>query len=83
MDFTLLFFNISGGEIFIILLIVFLVFGPGKIPEIAKKLGRAVYEVKRASSEIKREINSEIRKIDHEKTKTKSEKSTPPEEENK
>jgi sec-independent protein translocase protein TatA len=73
MSFNLLFFNISTGEIFLILLIVFIIFGPGKIPEIAKKLGRALYEVKRASSEIKREINSEINKIERDKIKTKPE----------
>jgi sec-independent protein translocase protein TatA len=74
MGFNLLFFNISTGEIFIILLIVFIIFGPGKIPEIAKKLGRALYEIKRASFEIKREINSEINKIERDKIKTKPEK---------
>lgn len=63
-NFNLLFFDISTGEIFIILIIVFIVFGPGRIPELAKKIGRAVYEVKRASNEIKREIDSEVRRID-------------------
>lgn len=63
-DFNLLFFDISTGEIFIILIMVFIVFGPSRIPELAKKIGRAVYEVKRASNEIKREIDSEVRRIE-------------------
>lgn len=79
-NFNLLFFNISTGELVIVLLVLFLIFGPGKIPEIAKKLGRALYEVKRASSDIKREIDSEIRKIednvDITKTKKKEEKAS-------
>ena len=63
-DISLLFFNISGAELVIILLVLFVVFGPGKIPEIAKKLGRGLYEVKRASADIRREIDSEIRKVE-------------------
>lgn len=63
-DFNLLFFDISTGEIFIILIMVFIVFGPSKLPELAKKIGRGVYEVKRASNEIKREIDSEVRRIE-------------------
>jgi TatA/E family protein of Tat protein translocase len=54
-----LFFNISGGEIFIILLIVFIVFGPAKIPEVARSLGRMMNEVKKASSDISREFRKE------------------------
>ena len=62
--FSLLFFNISGAELVIIMLVLFIVFGPSKIPEIAKKLGRALYEVKRASSDIKREIDTEIKRVE-------------------
>ncbi len=63
---TLLFFNISGGEIFIIVLIVFIIFGPDKIPEIARWVGKGVNEIKKATSEIKDEIDREtgdIRKV--------------------
>jgi sec-independent protein translocase protein TatA len=56
---TALFFNISGGEIFIILLIIFIFFGPDKIPEIARWLGKGVNEVKKATSDIRDEINRE------------------------
>lgn len=81
MNHSLLFFNISTGEIFIIILVVFVIFGPGKIPEMAKKLGRALYEVKRASNDIKREIDIEVRKIEHKenKPKTKETEIPPPE----
>lgn len=81
MNYNLLFFNISTGEIFIVILVIFIIFGPGKIPEIAKKLGRALYEVKRASSDIKREIDIEVRKIEQkEKTpKIKETENSPPE----
>ncbi len=81
MDFNLLFFNISTGEIIIVMLMVFIIFGPGKIPEIAKKLGRALYEVKRASSDIKREIDVEVRKMEQKESKPKPKEAedTPPE----
>lgn len=61
---VLLFFNISSGELLIILLVAFVVFGPSKIPEIARKVGRGISEVRRASDEIKREITKETRKME-------------------
>jgi sec-independent protein translocase protein TatA len=61
---VLLFFDISAGELMIILLVAFLVFGPSKIPEIARKVGRGMNEIRRASDEIKREITKETRKAE-------------------
>ena len=58
-----LFFDISTGEIFIILIVAFLIFGPSRIPEIARKIGRGMNEIRRASDEIKREITRETDKI--------------------
>lgn len=55
----LLFLDISFGEIFIIVAVIFIIFGPQKIPEIARKVGKGMREVKKASSEIQREINRE------------------------
>ena len=44
-------------EIFIVLLIVLLVFGGKKLPEIAKGLGKGIQEFKKASKEVSDEIN--------------------------
>ena len=55
--FPILFFNISGGEIFLILLFVLLFFGPKKIPELAKMLGKGINEVKKVQREINKEVN--------------------------
>jgi len=63
---TLLFFDISAGELMVILLAAFIVFGPSKIPEIARKIGRGMNEIRRASDEIKREITKETRKVEKE-----------------
>jgi len=49
---------ISGGEIFVVLLFVLILFGADKIPELAKGLGKGVREFKKASEEIQREIAS-------------------------
>ncbi len=57
------FFNISGGEIFIVLLVVFIIFGPDKIPEIARWLGKGMNEIKKATSDIREEINRETEDI--------------------
>jgi TatA/E family protein of Tat protein translocase len=56
---VLLFFDVSGGELLVIVLVVFLVFGPQKMPEIARKLGRAMNQVKKASSDLTREFREE------------------------
>lgn len=53
----LLFFNISGGELAIIALLIFIVLGPDKMPEIARKFGKAMRFVRKATDDIKREIN--------------------------
>ncbi|MBE0639066.1 MAG: twin-arginine translocase TatA/TatE family subunit [Bacteroidales bacterium] len=55
----LAFFNISGGELFIIVLVIFLIFGPDKIPEIARWMGKGINQIKRATSEIRDEIDRE------------------------
>jgi sec-independent protein translocase protein TatA len=57
---TLLFLDISFGEIFIIVAVIFIIFGPQKIPEIARKVGKGIREVKKASSDIQREIKQEV-----------------------
>lgn len=48
----------------VILLVAFVVFGPSKIPEVARKIGRGINEVRRASDEIKREITKETKKME-------------------
>ena len=48
---------ISGSEIFIILLVVLLLFGSKKLPEVAKGLGKGLREFRRATDEIKKEIS--------------------------
>ena len=69
MNLTLLF--ISGPEIMVIMLLVVMVFGADKIPEIARGLGKGMRQVKDATNDIKKEIkdSSEKNKIDTNITK--------------
>ncbi len=52
------FLFIGGPEIFVILLIVVMLFGADKIPEIARGLGKGIRQVKDATNDIKKEINN-------------------------
>ena len=49
---------ISGSEIIIIFLVVLLLFGADKIPEIAKTLGKGMREFRKVTGELKKEFNS-------------------------
>lgn len=62
---------IGGVEVVIIMLVVVMLFGSKKIPELARGLARGLREMKDASDEIKREIRStatsvkeEVQKMD-------------------
>ncbi len=65
---TLLLF-ISGSEIFIIMLVILLLFGADKIPEIARGLGKGLRELHKATDEIKNEIKNSGVKEDVEEIK--------------
>jgi sec-independent protein translocase protein TatA len=64
MDPCFLFFNLGGGELFIILLIVLLLFGSKKIPELARGLGKGIRYFKDATSEVQDEIKDSIKDTD-------------------
>jgi sec-independent protein translocase protein TatA len=53
---------ISGAEILIILLIVVMLFGSDKLPEIARGLGKGMRQIKDATNDIKREIKNSAEK---------------------
>lgn len=50
------------SEIVFIFLIVLLLFGPNKLPEIARGLGKTIRQVRDATNEIKTEITREANK---------------------
>jgi Tat protein translocase TatB subunit len=48
------------SEIILIFIVALIVFGPKRLPDIAKSLGRAMNEFKRSMNEFKRQIETEI-----------------------
>ena len=63
---VLLFFDIGGGELFLIMMFVLVFFGSKKIPELARGLGKGMREFKEASAGIRKEIQEEADKIQKE-----------------
>lgn len=52
---------IGMPELVIIFVIALIIFGPRKLPELGKSLGRSLNEFKRASNELKSTLEDEIR----------------------
>ena len=57
-------FNIGLPELLIIGAIALIVFGPNKLPELAKGLGRAMREFKKATDEVKESFEAETRDLE-------------------
>lgn len=45
-------FGIGAMELVVILVLALIIFGPGKLPEVGKAIGRGVREFKKAASEV-------------------------------
>jgi len=52
---------IGMPELIIILVIALIIFGPRKLPELGKSLGRSINELKKASNELRSTLEDEIR----------------------
>jgi sec-independent protein translocase protein TatA len=50
-------FGIGGGELILIILVVLMLFGSEKIPDIARTLGKMFRQLKHATEDIKTEIS--------------------------
>ncbi len=55
-----MFGSIGIQELILIFIIALLLFGPKRIPEIGKTIGKAIREFKRATNEIKETIEKEV-----------------------
>lgn len=51
--------GIGFTELIVILVIILILFGPGKLPEIGKALGKGIREFKDAQKEVKKQIKSD------------------------
>ncbi|HOS72605.1 MAG TPA: twin-arginine translocase TatA/TatE family subunit, partial [Bacteroidales bacterium] len=55
----------SGPEIFVIIIVILVLFGADKLPEMARSFGKGMREFRKATDDIRREIEtstSEIRR---------------------
>ena len=65
-------FNIGMSELILILVIALIVFGPGKLPDVSKALGKSLQEFRKAASDVNGEPKKE-KTIDVEKVEVKQE----------
>lgn len=57
-------FGLGPQEIVFIMFIALLIFGPKKLPELGRTIGKAIREFKKATSEIEKEVQTGIREIE-------------------
>ena len=65
--------SIGMPELIIIFVIALIIFGPRKLPELGKSLGKSLAEFKRASNELRSTLEEEIR-LEDQKAKVESSK---------
>jgi len=56
-------FDIGFTELVVIFIVALLAFGPKRLPEIAKAIGRGISEVKNAMEDVKSQIDSEMHEV--------------------
>jgi TatA/E family protein of Tat protein translocase len=71
-----MFGSIGMPELIIILTLALIIFGPRKLPELGRSLGKSLGEFKRASNELRNTLDEEIR-IEEEKTQRVAKPATP------
>ena len=59
--------SVGVPELIIIFVLALIIFGPRKLPELGRSLGKSLAEFKRASNELRNTLDEEIR-LDEERT---------------
>lgn len=65
-----MFGNLGAGEIILIVLVILLLFGAKKIPELARGIGKGMSEFKKGLKDVESEIKSadtEVKKVEEKK----------------
>ena len=60
-----MFGSIGMPELIVIFVVALIVFGPRKLPELGRSLGKSLAEFKRASNELRNTLDEEIRIEEH------------------
>ena len=55
-------FGLGGGELLVILLFAFLIFGPDKLPEVGKSVGKAVRKLRSLTDEVSDAVEENVYK---------------------
>jgi len=58
------FFGMGAMEILLILIVGFIVFGPGKLPQLARNLGKGLRTFKKAASDLTAEVTKEFQELE-------------------
>ena len=59
-----MFGSIGGPELIVIFIVALLIFGPRKLPELGRALGRGMAEFRRAANDLRETLDSEIAKAE-------------------
>ena len=73
-----MFGSIGMPELIIIFVIALIIFGPRKLPELGRSLGKSLAEFKKASNELKSTLEEEIRLDEQRSTLEASKAAAPP-----
>ena len=70
-------FGVGLPEVTVILVLALLIFGPKKLPELGKQLGKTLQSLKNASNEFQNELNKAVNEPEDTKTNNMIEKNKP------
>ena len=70
-------FGVGLPEVTVILVLALLIFGPKKLPELGKQLGKTLQSLKNASNEFQNELNKAVNEPENAKTNNMIEKNEP------